>query len=83
MFGSSDVSAAREPRTTDGTIALLNLQSQIDVYERSAVHGQGAFVELLMLRAHLLGRIKDAEWANELAEAGVRQADADGAAFVT
>jgi len=86
MFGSKGVcvSAAREPRTTDGIIALLNLQSQIDVYEQSAVLGQkGELIELLMLRAHLLGRIKDAERANELAETSVRHADADSAAFVT
>ena len=56
-------------RTTDGTIALLNLHAQIEGLERQAVLGRLAtsrrvdLVELLALRGHLRGQIVDYERA--------------------
>jgi len=76
-------------RTTNGTIALFNLQAQIDGLERQGAQGHltsrlGAeLVDLLTLRGQFLGRIVDYEWAVELAEQLAREFPADGLAFLT
>jgi tetratricopeptide (TPR) repeat protein len=83
-----DVSPATLIRTTDGTIALLNLQAQIEPLERLAAQGQlpirqGAeLVDLLSLRGQILGRIADYEGAAERAEQMVGDFAADRVAFL-
>jgi tetratricopeptide (TPR) repeat protein len=77
-----------EPHTTSGDLALVNLQAQIDGQQRQAnagrlaVSGQVELIELVALRGHVLGRIADYEWAEELAEKLTRDAPADGVAFL-
>src|SRR5215510_7900457 len=66
--------SSAELRTTDGAIALSNLQGQIAAEECRASYGpltvsQGAtIVELLIMRGQFLGRIVDYEQAEALAE---------------
>jgi len=75
-------------RTTEGVLALVNLEAQIDGQGRQAaageldVSGQAEFIELVALRGHVLGCIADYEWAEELAEQLTRDAPADGVAFL-
>jgi tetratricopeptide (TPR) repeat protein len=76
-------------RTTNGAIALFNLDAQIDGLERHAAQGRltsrsGAeLVDLLTLRGQILGRIADYERAAELSEQRARELPADGLAFLT
>lgn len=75
-------------RTTDGAIALHNLDSHIEGMERQSargltVPGGAELVGLLMLRGHIVGRIADYERAVELAERLPRVFPADGLAFLT
>ena len=74
-------------RTTDGTIALSNLEAQIDGLERAirgelASHPWAQLIDLLTLRAQIIGRIADYERAAALAEQRVHEAPADGFAFL-
>ena len=78
-----------EISTTSGTIALVNLQAQIDGLQRQATAGalpavsdQAELIELVALRGQILGRIVDYEWAEESAEQLTRDAPADGVAFL-
>lgn len=82
----------REPVTTSGVIALLNLQAQIDSLE-ARVHSTGSgpavvgqhwagLIDLLILRGHLLGRVADYERAAALAAQLAHDPAADGAAFL-
>ena len=76
-----------EPPTTDGMIALLNLQAEIDGQEAGAVDrrtvgAQVALVELISLRGLILGHVADYERAEALAEQSVRMAPSNAAAFV-
>jgi tetratricopeptide (TPR) repeat protein len=77
-----------EPPTTDGAIALSNLQAQIAAEERLARYGpltvsqRAAIVELLIMRGQFLGRIADYERAEALAEQLVGDAPTDGGAFL-
>jgi tetratricopeptide (TPR) repeat protein len=77
-----------ELQTTDGAIALGNLEAQIAAEERLASHGaltvsqRAVIVELLTLRGQFLGRIADYERAEVLAEQLVRAAPTDGRAFL-
>jgi tetratricopeptide (TPR) repeat protein len=87
-------SQGRGPSTTSGTIAVANLQAQIDGLtlrahransgraEPHAVAGRAVLVDLLLLRGHVLGRIADYERAGELAEQLVRDAPDDGTAWL-
>ena len=74
--------------TTDGAIALGNLQAQIAAEERLASYGpltvsqRAAIAELLIMRGQFLGRIVDYEQAEALAEQLVVDAPADGKAFL-
>jgi tetratricopeptide (TPR) repeat protein len=75
-------------RSTNGTIALLNLQAQIDGLEPDAwlsppnVESRAALIELITLRGLILGCIADYERAEEIAEQLVHDAATDGVAFV-
>ena len=85
----------REPITTGGTIAMVNLTAQIDgltAQGRSnsagqpitafAIAQQAVLAELLTMRGHLLGRVADYEQASRLAEQLVRDAPKDGVALL-
>ena len=86
----------RDPATTSGAIAVANLHAQIDGLTArlpTARSGQAAgtppavaeqvlLVDLLLLRGQVLGRIADYERAAGLAEALVRDAPDDGAAWL-
>ena len=84
-LGFDDVTV---PPVTDGTIALLNLQAQIDGLEpavrggRASIESRIGLIELITLRGLILGRIADYQRAEEIAEQLVRDAAADGTAFV-
>ena len=73
---------------TDGTIALLNLQAQIEGLEpdvgraHASVERRVAFIELITLRGLILGHIADYQKAEETAEQLVLDASTDGSAFV-
>jgi tetratricopeptide (TPR) repeat protein len=81
-FGTTEAPA------TDGIIALLNLEAQIDGQQSEAmldyptVDAQVALIELITLRGLILGRIVDYECAEALAERLARSEAANGAAFV-
>ena len=83
-----DVSFGAAIRTTNGTIALFNLESQIDGLEvqarqRSLTSRSGAeLVDMLTLRGHILGRIADYERAADLAEQLAHDFSTDGLAFL-
>jgi hypothetical protein len=75
--------AASPPTLTDGGIAVLNLQAQIDGLEGHSTSGEAAtLVDLLILRGLILGRISDYERAAQLADRLVDHADTDAAAYV-
>src|SRR5262249_52605945 len=68
MIDVSEISAPADwpdvspPTLTDGTIALLNLQAQIDGLEGHSTSGEAAtLIDLLILRGLILGRISDYE----------------------
>ena len=79
---------AAEITTTHGTIALVNLEAQIESLERHAARGRlasrwlGDLVDRLTLRGQIRGRIADYERAAALAEQLVRRAAADSLAFL-
>ena len=71
------------PRLTDGTIALLNLQAQIDGLEGHSTCAEAAtLIDLLILRGLILGRISDYERAAQLADRLVHDAVTDAAAYM-
>jgi tetratricopeptide (TPR) repeat protein len=77
----------REPITTSGAIAVVNLSAQIDgLAVRAALLGTAEsliLIDLLTLRGHTLGRIADYEWAEDFAEQLVRRTtDCAGMAFL-
>jgi tetratricopeptide (TPR) repeat protein len=75
--------AASPPTLTDGTIALLNLQAQIDGLEGHRTSAETAtLIDLLILRGLILGRISDYERAAQLADRQVGAATTDAAAYV-
>ncbi|HTV55204.1 MAG TPA: hypothetical protein VMI06_09835 [Terriglobia bacterium] len=84
---SGEVIGAEFP-TTAGTLALVNLEAQIDGLERQAiagrldVGGRAELIELVALRGHVLGCIADYEWAERLAEQLASDAPDDGVAFL-
>ena len=81
------LSGTAELPATNGTIALLNLDAQIDGLEsdvgveRWTVEGRIGFIELITLRGLILGRVADYERAGEVAEQLARDATTEGAAF--
>src|SRR5262249_30059563 len=89
MIDVSEISAptdwpAPDPLTlTDGGIAVLNLQAQIDGLEgHSTTAEAGTLIDLLILRGQILGCISDYERAAELANRQVGAALKDPAAYV-
>ncbi len=76
LFAGQD----REPVTTSGTIAAVNLSARIDSLAGSPRAAE--LIDLLTLRGHVLGRIADYERAAELAEQLVRDATDDGKALL-
>lgn len=75
---------------TDGVLAIMNLQAQIDGQQRQmmvlgsvAIGDQAKLIELVALRGQLLGRVVDYEWADERAEQLVRDGPSDPAAFIS
>ena len=75
--------AATSPTLTDGTIALLNLQAQIDGLEGHGTSAETAsLIDLLILRGHILGRIIDYERAARLADRQVGAAITSVAPYV-
>jgi tetratricopeptide (TPR) repeat protein len=79
---------ATEIRTTDGTIALANLEAQIESLELQAARGGRTsrwwteLVDRLALRGQILGRIAEYERAAALAEQLASDGSADGLAFL-
>jgi tetratricopeptide (TPR) repeat protein len=73
--------------TTSGYIAMVNLQAQIDGFEKRAaerlsVAEETGLIELVALRGHILGRITDYELAEERAEELCRKNPNDGTAHL-
>jgi tetratricopeptide (TPR) repeat protein len=74
---------------TDGTIALLNLEAQIDALDPEVrlgsanVETRAGLAELIALRGLIIARIADYDRANEIAEQLVRDAPTDPKAFLT
>ena len=68
---------------TNGSIALLNLQAQIDGLERHDTFAEAAtLIDLLILRGQILGRISDYERAAQLANRQLGAALKDAAAYM-
>src|SRR5215475_10523925 len=68
---------------TDGKIAVLNLQAQIDGLEGHGTTAEAAtLIDLLILRGLVLGRISDYERAAQLADRLVHDAVTDAAAYM-
>src|SRR5262249_8241088 len=89
MIDVYDISAPADwpvsspPTLTDGGIAVLNLQAQIDGLEGHGTAAEAAaLIDLLILRGLILGRISDYERAAQLADGLVHYADTDAAAYV-
>src|ERR1700734_2004648 len=74
---------------TDGTIALLNLDAQINALEPEvrlgppSVETRAGLAELISLRGLIVGRIADYDRANEIAEQLVRDAPNDPKALLS
>jgi tetratricopeptide (TPR) repeat protein len=84
---NGEATAAEVP-TTEGSLAVRNLQAQLDGLEQRAaagrlsVEGRAEHIALLSLRGQVLGRIGDAERADHLAEQLVHHAPRAGEAFL-
>jgi len=73
---------ASAPKLTDGTIAVLNLEAQIDGLEDYVTIAEAAtLIDNLILRGLILGRICDYERAAQLADYLVHDAGTDPAAY--
>ena len=78
-----------EGALTHGTIAMRNLEAQIDglaprtTLQPAFVEERVRLIDLLTLRGSILGTIADYERALELAQQLVREAPADAVAFLT
>ena len=88
MIDLSEISAPTDwpvpgPLTlTDGAIAVLNLQAQIEGLEGPGTPAEAAtLIDLLILRGRILGRISDYERAAALAECLVGAAITDATAY--
>jgi len=79
-----DLSEISSPLTlTDGAIAVLNLQAQIEGLEGPGTSAEGAIlIDLLILRGLILGRINDYERAAALADCLVSAAITDATAYL-
>ncbi len=78
----------RDLPTTDGEIAVSNLEAQIEGEARLerirplTTAQQAGIAELIIMRAQFLGRIEDYERAEKIAEGLVRAAPTDPVAFL-
>ncbi|MCE7988414.1 MAG: hypothetical protein DYG89_45230 [Caldilinea sp. CFX5] len=85
----SDLTDAAARPTTNGVIALRNLQAQITGLETQVGVGrrtpaqQADLIDLLLLRGQLLGCIADYECADALAEALVQAVPTSGLAYLS
>ena len=76
-------------RTTNGAIALFNLNAHVDGLERQSAHGRltsragAGLVDLLVLRGQILGRVADYERGTALSEQLAREYPSDGIAFLS
>ena len=83
------ISEIADQPLTDGTIALLNLDAQIDALEpqvrrrRASVEIRAGLVELISLRGLMLGRIADYERADAIADQLVRDVPDEAKALIT
>jgi len=83
ISASTDWSVPGQLTLTDGTIAVLNLQAQIDGLESHGTFAEAAtLIDLLILRGLILGRISDYERAAELADRQVNAAIASATGYV-
>jgi tetratricopeptide (TPR) repeat protein len=88
IWGLAGPSRIAETSTTDGTIALLNLEAQIEARQSAAalchsqVENQVTLVELIALRGLILGRVADYERAAQIAEQLAGDASAGRAVFL-
>src|SRR6266550_740104 len=88
MIAAIHMNVLTELPVTDGTIALLNLQAQIDGLEpdlrlsHATVESRVGLIDLITLRGLMLSHIADYQRADEMAEQLVRDAATDGTAFV-
>src|SRR5260370_21504465 len=88
MIAATHMNDVTELPVTDGTIALLNLQAQIDGLEpdvrlsHATVESRVGLIELITLRGLILGHIADYQRADEIAEQLVCDGAADVIAFV-
>src|SRR5258708_5572762 len=88
MIAATHMNDVTELPVTDGTIALLNLQAQIDGLEpdvrlsHATVESRVGLIELITLRGLVIGHIADYQRAGEMAAQLVREAATDGTAFV-
>lgn len=85
----TDHDAKAEPPLTNATVAIVNLQAQIDGLESQLVAEQCAtvsnraeLIELVALRGQILGLITDYEWAGEQAEKLPLDAPREAVAFI-
>ncbi len=69
--------------TTDGSIAIGNLEAQIAGFERAGPSHRRQLISLYETRAQYLGHPDDYAHAEQLAEAVVRESPADGEAYLT
>jgi tetratricopeptide (TPR) repeat protein len=71
------------PVLTDGAIAVLNLQAQIDGLEGHGTSTEaGTLLDLLILRGLILGRVRDYERAAQLADHLVHDTAAGAAGYM-
>jgi tetratricopeptide (TPR) repeat protein len=88
-WDAPDRQRAETVRTTDGIIALRNLQAQIESLEaldgsgRLAIPKRVDLIDLLALRGELLGRIADTQQAASRAELLVDDAPTEGLAWLS
>ena len=88
MIAATPMNDVTELPVTDGCIALLNLQAQIDGPEpdvrlsHATVESRVGLIDLITLRGLILGHIADYQRADEMAEQLVHDAATDGTAFV-
>src|SRR6266700_2447129 len=88
MIAATHMNDVAELPVTDGAIALMSLEAQIDGLEpdvrlsHASVESRVGLIELITLRGLILGHIADYERADGMAEQLVRDAPTDGTAFV-
>jgi tetratricopeptide (TPR) repeat protein len=83
------VQSSAPPRTTAGSIAINNLEGEVDTLERQLAAApddgerRAGLVSRLLARAQVLGRLGDYDRALALADEGVKRRPRDGASYLT